>query len=223
MRAFWSPVNVFEIYRLVFNLNLFAVVYMKDTFSGLQATLAYSLFPDSNGIARSTTFKNAGNYSLSLRVADSFAVDLPPGDLDTVWLGGDWASENRIYRTPIQHGTVSVNSLTGFSSHEHNPFFAVVDSATTEMFGEAWGFALMYTGNWEGIIERNPYKLTRAMIGMNRQEFEWDLDPGSNFSTPEAISVYSDQGIGGMSRSYHEYVRSFKMPPELQKSTDRIT
>src|SRR5690606_4607226 len=38
--------------------------------------------------------------------------------------------------------------------------------------------------------------------------FSWLLEPGESFQTPEAILVFSDSGLGGMSRSYHELYRS---------------
>jgi alpha-galactosidase len=52
------------------------------------------------------------------------------------------------------------------------------------------------------------YKTTRLSIGINPFDFSWLLEPGQSFQTPEAVMVYSDSGIGGMSRTYHKLYRT---------------
>ncbi|WKB37414.1 alpha-galactosidase [Terrilactibacillus sp. S3-3] len=34
------------------------------------------------------------------------------------------------------------------------------------------------------------------------------LAPGESFQTPEVVMVYADQGLGGMSRTYHRLYRT---------------
>ena len=41
-------------------------------------------------------------------------------------------------------------------------------------------------------------------MGINPEDFSWHLEPGESFQTPEAVLVYSCQGLGGMSRTYHK-------------------
>ena len=47
------------------------------------------------------------------------------------------------------------------------------------------------------------YGTTRAMIGINDRDFAWRLEPGEAFQTPEAVMVFSREGLGGMSRAFH--------------------
>ena len=35
----------------------------------------------------------------------------------------------------------------------------------------------------------------------------WHLEAGESFTTPEAVMVYSNEGLGGMSRIYHKLYR----------------
>ena len=37
--------------------------------------------------------------------------------------------------------------------------------------------------------------------------FCWKLECGDCFCTPEALLIYSAQGLGGMSRNYHDFLR----------------
>ncbi len=44
-------------------------------------------------------------------------------------------------------------------------------------------------------------------MGINPFDFEWKLEPGEEFQTPEMVMVYSADGLGGMSRIYHRLYR----------------
>ena len=45
-------------------------------------------------------------------------------------------------------------------------------------------------------------------MGINPECFNWRLEAGESFTTPEAVMVYSNNGIGGMSRIYHRLYRN---------------
>lgn len=113
----------------------------------------------------------------------------------------------------------SFGSTTGFSSHLHNPFFALMPPSTTETNGEVWGFSLVYTGSFQAEIEKGSQGLTRAMMGLHPDLLSWPLAPGETFTSPEAVAVYSDQGVGGLSRSYHRLYRNHLIRSDLSKQT----
>ena len=46
------------------------------------------------------------------------------------------------------------------------------------------------------------------VMGISAEEFCWQLTPGSSFQAPEVVCVYSSEGLGKMSRSYHDFYRS---------------
>ena len=43
---------------------------------------------------------------------------------------------------------------------------------------------------------------------LNRQVFSWLLEPGEAFQTPEAVLVWSDRGLNGMSQIFHRLYRT---------------
>ena len=45
------------------------------------------------------------------------------------------------------------------------------------------------------------------MIGINPFGFSWELTPGETFQTPEAVLVYSSQGLNDMSQTFHRLYR----------------
>lgn len=107
-----------------------------------------------------------------------------------------------------QHQLISsFQSLAGFSSAFHNPFLGIVSPNTTETTGEAYGISLVYTGSFSAMVERNSTGLDRVQIGMNPLHLSWTIVPDGIFNSPEAVAVYSAQGLGGMSRSFHRLYR----------------
>lgn len=86
----------------------------------------------------------------------------------------------------------------------HNPFLALAQPTTTESHGEAWGFSLLYSGSFRAEVEKNPQGLVRTQIGLHDAQLSWPLLPGESLLSPECVAVYSDTGLGGMSRRLHK-------------------
>lgn len=56
-------------------------------------------------------------------------------------------------------------------------------------------------------VEKSPQGITRALVGMNPYQLSWPLKPGDSLQSPECVSVFSNTGIGGMSRKFHRLYR----------------
>lgn len=178
-----------------------------DSLIGLKVTLIYSVFNDYNAITRSVKFTNMGKETLKIHKALSANVDFSSADYEMLHLSGAWARECQVIRKPLTAGTQSIESARGTSSPQHNPFLAMLSSGTDETNGEAYGFSLVYSGNFVAQAEVNHHDITRVNIGINPFDFLWNLKPHDSFQTPEVVMVYSYQGIGGMSRIYHRLYR----------------
>ena len=44
---------------------------------------------------------------------------------------------------------------------------------------------------------------TRILAGIHPAGFDWKLEKGQSFQTPEAVMVYSDEGMNAMSQTFH--------------------
>jgi alpha-galactosidase len=137
----------------------------------------------------------------------SASLDLPDSDWELLQLSGSWARERHVLVRPLTVGTQSVGSLRGASSHHHNPFVALKRPATTEEYGEVYGFGLVYSGNFLAEAEVEPYGTTRVRLGIHPDGFDWTLEPGAEFITPEAIMAYSDQGLQGLTDTFARLLR----------------
>ncbi|CAI6094576.1 unnamed protein product [Clonostachys chloroleuca] len=187
------------------------VIHMYDNYSSVAADLTYSIFPKHDAIVRSVKVTNKGNDSIVIEKLASMSIDLPYDDLDLLELRGDWARDGVRVRRPIDYGTQGFGSTLGFSSALHNPFLGVVSSTATESQGDAWGFSLIYTGSFQAEVEKSSQGLTRAAIGFNTHQLSWKLGSGESLTSPECVAVYSNAGIGGMSRKLHRLYRNHLM------------
>ncbi|MDP4146316.1 MAG: alpha-galactosidase, partial [Bacillota bacterium] len=89
-----------------------------------------------------------------------------------------------------------------------NPFIAVLDRTATEDSGEVYGFNFVYSGNFFAQAEGYQFDTTRVVMGIDPLDFSWKLEPGEEFIAPEVVMVYSNEGIGKMSRTFHDLYRN---------------
>lgn len=181
---------------------------LKDEVSGLRVILSYTVFQENDAIARSVRLINGGTETLQLLRAFSMSLDMPNDRFNMLQLSGTWTRERYMHTRRLQPGLQSIESRRGASSHMQNPFIALLAEGTTEDYGDVYGVSLVYSGNFIAGVEVDQFHSARLFIGLNPFDFGWRLEPGEQFQTPEAVLVHSDQGLGGMSRSFHDLYRS---------------
>ena len=182
-------------------------ITLKDELAGLRVILSYTVFKNYDVITRSCKIVNDSKEEVDVLRALSANVDFRHSDFDLIQLSGSWARERHIIRTPLRNGGQCVESRRGASSHAQNPFIALVSKDTTEDKGEVYGFNLVYSGNFLANVEVDMHSNARAQIGINPFDFAWNLEAGDEFQTPEAVMVYSPNGLTEMSHIYHDLYR----------------
>ncbi|MGN0869642.1 MAG: alpha-galactosidase, partial [Victivallales bacterium] len=138
----------------------------------------------------------------------SAQLDLPHTGFDFVQLSGSWSRERHPERTPLHSGIQSIRSVRGASGHQNSPAIALAAHDATEYSGDVYGAVLAYSGNFLIEAECEQYGTARLCAGINPENFSWMLAPGESFETPEVYLTYSGEGLGGMSRNLHDFMRS---------------
>jgi alpha-galactosidase len=184
------------------------IVEMRDDVIGLCVELIYTAFRNFDAIARSARFINNSGSNIKILNAMSASVDFMDANYDMLQLSGAWARERHVETKPLIPGTQSIESRRGASSHQQNPFMALISRGCTEFSGEAYGFSLVYSGNFLASCEVDQFSTARSAIGINPYSFSWLLGPGETFQTPEAVLVYSGSGLSGMSDTFHRLYRN---------------
>lgn len=188
----------------------------EDEVTQSELYLYYTVFFDTDVIARYFVLKNNGNKELKILKSMSLSLDLPNGEYDLISLRGRYGYEREAHRDPIYGGNHRIMSRRGTSSHHFNPFFMVVDRNADEETGDAYAFNFVYSGSFLDEIELGQDGL-RIMTGLGDECFSYLLKQGESFSSPEAVMTYSEKGIGQASRNMHNFVRSSILPDSRDK------
>lgn len=173
----------------------------------LKVVLVYSVFEKLDAITRSVRIYNESRETIYLNKVMSCCIDFDSIDFEMITLHGSWARERHIQRKKVGYGKNQTASTRGESGHQNHPFMALVKPETTEDMGEAYGFNLVYSGNFMAQAEGSQFDTTRFVMGINPWHFRWQLKKGESFIAPEVVMVYSNEGIGQMSRTFHDVYR----------------
>ena len=182
------------------------IVTLIDEKSKVKFELSYTIYRNRPVITRSVKVINDGDKKVNIEKVASMQIDFVDRDFESITLPGAHAHERRVERSEINQGIHVYSSHRGTSSHQMNPFMALVDPDTTEFVGDAYGFAVVYSGNHKFEVERDQFAQTHVNIGINDFNFNWELRPTASFQTPEVLMVYSDQGINKMSQAFHSLI-----------------
>jgi alpha-galactosidase len=192
-------------------------IHLEDRLTGLSVYLLYTVFEEKDVITRSVRMENRGSETTELQQIYSCCLDFPDAGFELLHLDGSWARERHIARQKLVGGVHAVGSARGASSHNHNPFIALVRPDTREDHGDAYGFSFVYSGNFSAGAEVDQFYKTRVWMGLGSFDFSWRLAPGETFQAPEVVMAYSPDGLGGMSRIYHRLYRENLIHGEYQQ------
>lgn len=184
------------------------IVTLRDCFSQIEAELLYSVMEEQDLITRSVRIRNIGDNPVYLNRIMSLCLDMQRADYELLYLGGAYGREREIRRMALNQGCFQVESVRGASSHQHNPFAVLCEKGTDEHAGSCIGMALVYSGNFLIAAEQTQFEHTRVLMGIHPFHFHFRLHAGEVFTAPEVAMVYSDTGLGDMSRKFHRVIRN---------------
>ena len=182
-------------------------VILKDEACGIEVRLLYGVFEKKDVITRAVRITNRSERPVVLEKAASLCLDWQQGEFDWLTFYGRHAMERNVQRTGIAHGVQSVGSVRGASSHHYNPFAVLCEKGTDETKGLCYGFSFMYSGEFLIEAEKDQADQTRFVCGIHPDDFDWTLNPGESFDTPEVLMSCSAEGFSGMSRNLHDLIR----------------
>lgn len=179
-------------------------IILEDKLTNLEVELYYNVYGNRDVITRHVILNNKGKQKLEINKVMSCSFDLRDNNFNLLQLIGSHCEERHIEITPLRHGISKIESRRVSSSHMLNPFFALTRKDVTEDSGEVYGINLVYSGNYEGVVEVDQRHTSRVQMGISSFDFAWYLLPNEKFYSPEAVLVYSDKGLNGMSLQFHD-------------------
>lgn len=194
-------------------------VTLYDEVIETELILIYTIFKEHSVIARSARFLHKGKEAIELTRVASMSVDFLDDNYEMVYLAGKWTRECHVKKRPLNMGLQGISSTRGTSSSVQNPFMALARPDATEFAGEVYGFSLVYSGNFKAQVEVNFDNESRITMGINPFDFNWLLEAGESFQTPEVVMTYSDEGFNKMSQIFHDLYRKNLIRGEWRDKT----
>lgn len=180
----------------------------EDTVLKLQVCLLYTAFRSIDVITRSVKIINCGEEPVYLKKVFSACIDIDNQDFEMISLHGSWARERHMETAKVGHSKLSVESVRGESSHQDHPFAALTTQNATQESGEVYAMHFVYSGNFKLQVQADQFDRVRMVMGIHPQNFMWKLKPKEEFQAPEVVMVYSGEGLGHMTRTFHDLYRN---------------
>lgn len=179
-----------------------AEIVYEDERCGLRLINSLSVSDDCDAIVSSYRLENRSSAPVTIMRLMSLQLDLTGRNFTIYSYDGAWGRERYETKRKLDIGVALTESLTGTSSHTHNPFFMLCD----ERFSSWYGFNLIYSGSHKASVEVSPFNTVRVMNGINDFAFEYDLAAGETFYTPQSVLTYAGTK-DDITLRMHEFVR----------------
>ncbi|MCR4634647.1 MAG: alpha-galactosidase [Butyrivibrio sp.] len=183
-------------------------IVLCDKVVGLKAVLSYSIFEGLDTVIRSVRLENDSDNELFIDKVMSMTMDMDQEDYKLLTLHGSWARERMMDFRDIGYGQTGIESFRGESSHQFQPFMALVQNGDSQDTGKVYGFSLVYSGNFEAGVCKDQFDSLRLYMGIGSKNFRWKLESGASFQAPEVVLTYSSEGLGHMTRTLHDLYRA---------------
>ena len=183
------------------------VITLKDDLLKLKLDLYYGVLPKLDIITRAVRIENYGRSAFTLEKAQSACLDFVTGDFDAITFYGRHAMERNMQRQRVCHGTMTIGSTRGTSSHQYNPTMLLIDHMATEDYGHCYGMSFVYSGGFKGEIEKDQYNNVRMQLGLPDEMLAYPLGSGEVFWTPQVVMSYSSKGMARLSQNFHRCAR----------------
>ena len=191
------------------------VFILEDEFAKLRLTLYYTAYADRATISTFAKISNLSDKAVIINRALSTMLDVPAGNYDVVTLQGAYAREKTVRRQMVEQGIFSIASNRGASGHAQTPAVILCDRTATEDAGSALALQLLYSGNFQAFVQKNQLNEVRLGIGINDDNFAWQLAARDNFETPVALMTYSAKGLTHLSQESQLFVQNHIMPKQF--------
>ena len=191
------------------------VLTLEDKVASLELKLYYTAYADCSTISTHAEVRNLSDKAVVINRALSTMLDVPASDYDVVTLQGAYAREKTVRRQKVEQGIFTVASNRGASGHAQTPAVILCDRTATEDAGSALALQLLYSGNFQAFVQKNQLNEVRLGIGINDDNFAWQLAAGDSFETPVALMTYSAKGLTHLSQESQLFVQNHIMPKQF--------
>lgn len=186
----------------------FTRINLRDPVFPFEVVLCFRTHHDGDVVEQWAEIRHHETGEIVLERMASASLLLSPENLYLRHFHGDWASEMKPVTELITPGTKVLDSKIGVRAHQFgNPSFVLsLDGPPVEDKGRVLAGSLAWSGSFQMAFDDFGGRV-RALCGINPFASAYHLKPDTTFTTPKMIWVWSDNGLGEMSRKLHTWAR----------------
>ena len=187
-------------------------VTLHDFHAQLEVVVTFDLDPYGVLIQKAQV-KNLGDTPYCINEFIHW-LPLPKEATQTLDFAGRWSNERNPQRKEIATGTWARESREGRSGHNFSIADIALTPQTSFQSGNAWATSIAWSGNSQYLVE----KLFDGSQAIGAGEIllpgELILEAGDKYEAPAMVSVFSAEGLDGVSAAYHSYLRAREVHPK---------
>jgi len=183
---------------------------MQDKLLPVTVKIFYKAYKNVDIIETWTEITNGEKKAITLKRYDSGHLTVRRGDVWLTHMHGDWCAEAAITQEPLTPGLKVIRNTDGArNAHCDAPEVMLsLDGKPRENSGRTIGAALCWSGNYELRINTNNKNEHHLYAGIDPQASQYVLDTKETFATPHLALTFSQEGMGGVSRTFHRWART---------------
>ena len=184
-------------------------IRMYDAAYPIEVRVCYRAYKEVDIIETWTEIEHREKKDIILKRFDSGHLTIRQGNVWLTHLHGNWAAETIPTHEPLTKGLQVIRNTDGArNAHIDAPEVMLsLDGCPKENTGRVIGAALCWSGNYELRFNTWDNRYHHFYAGINPQASEYVLSPKQVFTTPKLALTYSENGLGGVSRSFHRWAR----------------
>ena len=184
-------------------------ITMKDKQYNFLVDICYRTYDNCDVIEAWSEIHNQEKKPVTLL---KYASAYLPMRQNEVWVShehGAWGAEAEITEEPLRPGIFEINDLAGNKNAYFNRpnIMLSLDGKPQENSGRTIGAVLCWSGNFRFTINTRDKKIHHLVAGIDDTNSQYTIGKGETFTTPVLALAYSEEGKGGVSRSYHRWAR----------------
>ncbi|MCR5130903.1 MAG: alpha-galactosidase [Prevotella sp.] len=198
------------------------VVTMQDKLLPVTVRVFYKAYENVDVIETWTEIVHQEKKAITLKRFDSGHLSIRQGNVWLTHLHGNWAAETEPTQELLTAGVKTIRNTDGArNSHLDAPEVMLsLDGKPNEQRGRTIGAVLCWSGNFEIRINTTGRDQHHLYAGIDPQSSEYILEPKEVFETPHLALTYSNEGMGGVSRTFHRWARTCGMFHRGMKTGD---
>lgn len=189
------------------------IIRLKDKIYPVFVDVHFIAYRKENIISQSVEISHKEKSSVKVENLASSYLPIHAESYHLTHFNGTWANEMQLEEEELTHGIKVIESKKGVrTTQSENPSFILsVNSPSSEDSGEVYAGTLAWSGNYKLAFELDETGKLGITSGMNPFASTFILNAGEKLKTPEMILTYSSDGIGTISRNYHDWGRKYGM------------